>query len=92
MVYLITYDLNKTGKNYDGVYQAIKDASDGTWCHFWDSSWLIRSNYSSADSIFEKILPNLDDNDTCFVIEVKDNKQGWLSKEQWQFINENMFI
>lgn len=90
-VYLITYDLNKASKNYDGAYQAIKDASDGTWCHFWDSSWLIRSNYSSAQFVFDKIKPNLDSDDRCLVIEVKNNKQGWLTNDQWEYINKNIF-
>ncbi len=91
MVYFITYDLNKAGKNYDGVYQAIKDASTGAWCHYWDSSWLIKSNYTSADSVFEKIKPHLDSDDRCLVIEVKNNKQGWLTKKQWDYINNNIF-
>ena len=91
MVYLITYDLNKSGKDYQGVYDAIKAASDGVWCHYWDSSWLIRSTYSSANSVFEKIKPHLDSNDKCLVIEVKHNTQGWLTQEEWDYINNNIF-
>lgn len=37
--YLITYDLNKKGQDYENVIQAIKDASDGTWCTCWKSSF-----------------------------------------------------
>lgn len=90
MVYLITYDLNKADKDYDGVFKAIKDASTGVWCHFWDSSWLIKSSLS-VDDVFEKIKPHLDSNDRCLVIEVKNNKQGWLTKEQWDYINNSIF-
>lgn len=91
MVYMITYDLNKSGKDYEGVYQAIKDASDGVWCHYWDSSWLIRSNLATASAVFEKIQPHLDSDDACLVIEVKNNKQGWLTTKQWDYINNNIF-
>ena len=49
--YMITYDLNKQGKDYQNVIAAIKDASDGCWCHYWESSFLIRSNYQSADDV-----------------------------------------
>lgn len=91
MVYFITYDLNKAGKNYDGVYQAIKDASTGVWCHYWDSSWLIKSTYTSADDVFKLIQPHLDSDDRCLVIEVKNNKQGWLTQKQWDYINNNIF-
>lgn len=90
MVYLITYDLNKTDKDYGGVFKAIKDASTGVWCHYWDSSWLIKSSLSVND-VFEKIKPHLDSNDRCLVIEVKNNKQGWLTKEQWDYINNSIF-
>lgn len=90
MVYFITYDLNKTGKNYEGVFQAIKDAST-YWCHYWGSSWLIKSDLKSADDVFQKIKPHLDDDDRCLVIEVKNNVQGWLTKNQWETINKNIF-
>lgn len=90
MNYFITYDLNKAGKDYEGVYQAIKDVSV-SWCHYWDSSWLIKSNLSSADDVFQKIEPHLDSNDSCMVIEVKNNKQGWLAQNQWDFINKEIF-
>lgn len=91
MVYFITYDLNKTGKDYEGVYQAIKDASTGVWCHYWESSWLIKSTLTSADAVFAKIKPHLDTNDRCIVIEVVNNKQGWLTSDQWDYINNNIF-
>jgi len=52
---------------------------------------LIKSNYSSADDIQAKIKPYLDSNDRLLVIEVVNNKQGWLNKKQWDFINNSIF-
>lgn len=91
MVYMITYDLNKTGQDYDGVIEAIKSAGDEAWCHYWDSTWLIRSTIESPDEVVDKIKPHLDSNDRCLVIEVKNNKQGWLTKKQWDYINNKIF-
>lgn len=91
MVYMITYDLNKEGQDYENVIQAIKDASTGVWCSYWKSSFLIKSNLKTADEVSNKITPYLDNNDTLLVIEVKNNKQGWLNKNQWKFINESIF-
>lgn len=91
MVYFITYDLNKSGKDYTGVYEAIKDASNGVWCHYWDSSWLIRSNLLTATQVFKKIQPHLDSDDRCFVVQVTDNYQGWLSEKEWDYIKNNIF-
>ncbi len=91
MVCFITCDLNKSEKDYEGVIQAIESAGDEAWCHYWDSAWLIRSTLESASDVFAKIKPHLDSDDTCLVIEVKNNKQGWLSEKQWDYINSNIF-
>lgn len=91
MTYLITYDLNDPGQNYEDVIQAIKDASTGVWCSYWKSSYLIRSDFQTAQEVFNKIEPFLDKNDKCLVIEVKNNKQGWLTEKQWEYINNSIF-
>lgn len=91
MVYMITYDLNNQGKNYDDVISAIKEASTGVWCSYWKSSYLIKSNLSTADAVSKKIQPFLDDDDRLLVVEVKNNKQGWLSEKQWNYINNSIF-
>lgn len=91
MVYMITYDLNKEGQDYDNVINAIKEASTGCWCTFWKSSYLIQSNYTSASQVFKHIEPYLDSNDRLIVIEVKNNKQGYLAEKEWNYINDNIF-
>lgn len=89
--YLITYDLNSQGQDYENVINAIKQSSDGNWCSYWKSSYLIRSNYSKADEISARITPYLDKNDRLIVMEVNRNYQGWLSKENWNYINNRIF-
>ncbi len=91
MVYMITYDLNSEGQDYENVIKAIKDASTGVWCSFWKSSYLIKSNLKTANAVFDKIKPYLDGNDSVLVIEVANNKQGWLSKKQWEYIDNSIF-
>ncbi len=91
MVYMITYDLNKSGKDYNDVFEAIKTASTGAWCHYWDSTWLIKSNYTNANDVSDLITPYLDSDDRLIVIQVENNKQGWLEKKQWDHINNNIF-
>jgi hypothetical protein len=41
----------------------------------------------NATDVFGKIKPELDSNDTCLVIEVKNNKQGHFAKKEWEEIN-----
>lgn len=91
MVYMITYDLNKEGQKYDEVIKAIKSASTGDWCKYWQSSYLIKSNCASANEVSNLITPHLDENDRLLVIEVKNNKQGWLTNDEWTYINNSIF-
>ena len=89
--YLITYDLNKTGQDYEDVINAIKSASDGAWCTYWKSAFLIRSDYQSANEVSDLIIPYIDSNDRLIVIEVIRNFQGCLTKEQWKYISDVIF-
>lgn len=87
--YLITYDLNKSGQDYKDVIKAIEDSSI-SWCSYWKSSYLIKSNLT-AQQIADNISSYLDKNDSLIVVEAKStNYQGWLSKDQWKFIEDNI--
>lgn len=90
--YLISYDLNKSDKNYDGVFNAIKESSANgtTWWHYLDSTWIIKSNLSVND-ISSKIKLEADENDFFIVIEIKNNKQGWLPQKAWDYLNNTIF-
>ena len=87
MVYMITYDLNSTGQRYNGLINAIKKASNGCWCTFWKSSYLIQSSLSPSQ-ITDRLKPYLDSNDRLLVIEVKRNYQGWLTDDERSYIND----
>ncbi len=89
MVYLITYDLNKEGQNYDKLYEAIK--SLGNWCHYLDSTWLVETSYS-ANQISEKLRKEgIDNNDSLLVFRLLKDYAGWLSEEAWQWIRDANF-
>lgn len=89
--YFIAYDLNNAGKNYDNVISSIKKASDGRWCTYWKSSYLIRSNYQTAAQVMSHISPYLDGDDSLIVIEVINNKQCWTIPKRFEYINESIF-
>ena len=77
MTYLISYDLNAPGKNYDDLYEAIKNASNGTWCKPLRSVYVINSNLS-AKTIYDRLTPCLDSNDCVLIIEVTKNSYWYL--------------
>jgi hypothetical protein len=87
MVYMITYDLNSTGQRYSELISAIKGASNGRWCTYWKSSYLIQSPLSPSQ-IADRLKPYLDSNDRLIVIEVKRNYEGWLTDDEWSYIND----
>lgn len=83
MLYSINYDLKKPGRDYSGLYEAIK--SCGAWWHHLDSTWLVDTSLS-AEGICTKLKPHIDANDNVLVIGVTKDYQGWLSKEAWEWI------
>ena len=87
MVYMITYDLNSTGQRYSELISAIKKTSNGCWCTYWKSSYLIQSPLSPSQ-IADRLKPYLDSNDRLIVIEVKRNYEGWLTDDEWSYIND----
>lgn len=92
--YMLTYDLNNPGQNYDKLRKIIEnEVSTSAWCHFWDSTYLFRSN-NSASEIVDKLRPVIDDTDRLFVTEIKTgsdaNYSGWLTDDQWSYIQENI--
>lgn len=83
MKYVITYDLNKQGQNYEDLINAIKKY---TCFHAMQSVWFVKSNQSSSQ-INDFLKQYIDKNDNLFVSEVTSNRSGWLSQASWDFLN-----
>ena len=89
MVYLISYDLRNPGQKYEQLHKQIKDL--GAWAHILESTWLVDTQIASADEVFKRLKPPLDENDYAFVIQLNSkNHQGWLSEELWKWIHERL--
>ncbi len=81
--FIITYDLNQSGQNYTDLINKIKTFSN---VHAMQSVWFIKSNQGASD-IFNQLKVYIDDNDYLFVSEVNNNRQGWMKKEVWNFLD-----
>jgi hypothetical protein len=86
MLYCISYDLNSPGQDYSGLFKAIE--SCGAWWHYLDSTWLVDTDYS-AESIYARLKPHLDDNDRVLVVRVGSESQGWLPQKAWDWIRQH---
>lgn len=85
-IYLISYDLHTSGQNYTLLYDAIKAYED--WQHPMESLWAIYTN-EDANTIYDKLRSKIDNNDSIFVVQMSSSdRQGWLPKSFWQWINE----
>lgn len=89
MVYLVTYDLNKVGKNYNNLYLALKQYNfirdPGL-----DSVWFVYTSWTAAQ-IYEHLRHHLDVNDRIFITAVvKNNNFGWMHKDVWAWINPKL--
>ena len=85
--YCITYDLKVPGRNYSGLYEAIK--AIGKWWHYLDSTWIVVSEESSQ-RIWNRLHSHIDENDYLLIIEVRNDSYGWLPKDAWNWIRENV--
>ncbi len=88
MKYLIVHELNNKTKNYTELFDTIK-SSGTTWWHYLETTWIIESD-KTPDKISNIITPYIDKSQD-FVLVVKIDayqKQGWLPKEAWDWLNK----
>lgn len=64
MLYHISYDLRKPGRDYSDLYEAIKKL--GSWCHALDSTWYVET-ISSASTIVDRLTSVMDNSDGLVV-------------------------
>ena len=72
--YLVTYDLNRPGQNYDDLFEAIK--AIGTWWHCLDSTWIVKSNLSAVQ-VRDSLSPQIDRNDSLLVVALS-GEGAWM--------------
>ena len=89
MLYHISYDLNKPGKDYPSLYAAIKKASTD-WCHPLDSTWYIVSSLS-AEGVRSAISAAIDSSD-ALIVTTASEPSAWqgLSDEASDWLEANL--
>lgn len=86
--YLIGYDLNKPGQNYDKLIEAIKGY--GTWWHHLDSTWIIKTN-NSAVEIRDLLGKHMDTSDELLVVRLS-GEGAWqgFNAEGSKWLKDNL--
>lgn len=85
MVYIITYDLNKTGQDYDALYKKI--ISLGQICHALQNLWLLDTNYN-IDTVRDSLRSVIDQNDYVFIAQLfRGSYSAYMSTEAIDWLN-----
>ncbi|WP_343692651.1 hypothetical protein [Chitinophaga sp.] len=74
--FLIGYDLNKKGQDYESLFEGIKELSNNTWWHHLDSTWLIKSDLTAVQ-VRDHLKQFIDGNDELLVINVTGRESAW---------------
>ncbi|MFT8329407.1 MAG: hypothetical protein ABF619_06445 [Oenococcus oeni] len=85
--YLISYDLDNPGQNYEDLQQAIKDNSTAYY-KYQKSSWLVRSNLEPSD-FYEQLKSFLDTNDKILITKI--SKPYYGQGTEWDWIEEHIY-
>ncbi len=85
-VLLITYDLNRPGKDYPDLLKAIKEY---TWAKLSESSYAISTSKSASD-VFNQLKPFVDKNDNIYVINLKRPYAGFGPKEVNDWLEQHL--
>lgn len=64
---LVGYDLNKSGKNYDGLIEKLKTFS--SWWHQLDSTWIIKTTMTCVQ-VRDLLQPLIDNDDELLVVKL----------------------
>ena len=87
---MIIYDLNRPGQNYSDLHRKIK--SLGAWCHPLESTWVVKTNYTTVQAR-DLLLPFIDNNDELLVVDLKGNG-AWtgLSTECSELLRNHLSV
>lgn len=80
--YIVTYDLRAPNRNYEALYEAIKEYR--TWAHINESVWAVVTE-QSAVVVRDYLMQFMDQNDSIFVVKsgAEAAWRGVLCKNEW---------
>lgn len=84
--YIITYDMNYKN-NYELLEQELKKFKK--WWHYLERTWIVISE-DTPKEIWNKIQDKVNKKKYLLIIEVKQNTDGWLPQEAWEWIRKNI--
>ena len=87
-IYMINYDLHKPGQNYSSLFKEIQLKE---CCHAMESCWLVYTN-ENAEMLYNRLCKHIDKNDHILVSNFGNDRQGWLPKNVWEWIDTHSTV
>lgn len=85
--YIISYDLKLPPLSYGKFFDELK--SSYKWWHFLNSTWIVL-RYEALIELSPKLRSLIYQNDRLLILPAKGPGDGWLPKEAWSWISENV--
>lgn len=90
MVFLITYDLNDEGKDYNGLFSAIKSLGQTHKDTKLDSVWFLSTSLT-INAINDYLTGYIDKTDRLFITQLKTGEySGWMHQTTWDWLSQNV--
>ncbi|MTI83428.1 MAG: SinR family protein [Firmicutes bacterium] len=86
-IYMISYDLNEPGQNYDDLIQRIQGL--GAWAHALKSAWFVETSMP-AKEIFDYLYEAVDETDDLLITELKGLWWGKLDREVLDWLKQRL--
>ena len=86
-IYLVAYDFRGSPDNYSDLFDELQESR--RWWHWIDSVWLLRTE-ESAEEIYERLEPYLDNDISLFITDIGNDHQGWLPGKAWKWIRKHV--
>lgn len=91
MIYLITYNINKTIRDYIPLYNAIKGLGMTYW-HLQESTWFVAAHSLNVSQTMSYLRTYIYPGDTIFVAELQQDNEvdGWVTRNFWDWYKSNI--
>lgn len=92
VIYLVSYDLNKHERPsaYDDVQDALEDNTTSMIRALY-SQWLVETDLSLVD-IRDALREVMDTDDRLLIVPIRKraDREGWLGRKVWEWLNERV--
>lgn len=92
MIYIITYNIKTSVRDYTPLYEAIKRCCM-SYYHAQESTWFVACDErQNVKMMTDFLMKTLYPGDTIFIAELTDRTQvdGWITKDFWNWYKDNI--